>query len=116
MRKVIFCERYLDCLEALYVEIVKDHDHLQKKATMDMKRTYIHEATHAWLMDGSGSGGGQPWGLSNEPVTIPELRMVFGTSDGACKSYGYEYANYDAEILPVQSGFTYSDWISAALD
>src|SRR5438477_5948201 len=111
MRTCIICDGEFDCIEALYIHVVMEHDDKQE-ATLNMKHLYVNEATRAWLS----TQQTQPWGLSCEPVHIPELVSVFGAHDEACKSYGFGNVDLDAQFEPVQPGYSYSDWLSAALN
>src|SRR5438477_2793834 len=110
-RICIICNQECECIEDLYVHAVMMHDDKQE-ATMDMKSLYVDEATRAFLS----TQQAQPWGLSYEPVLIPELVTVFGAQDEACKSYGLGNADLDAQFEPVQPTYSYSDWLSAALN
>src|SRR5437773_9871751 len=111
MRTCIICDDEFNCIEALYIHAVMEHDDKQE-ATLNMKHLYVNEATHARLS----TQQAQPWGLSYEPVHIPELVSVFGAQDEACKSYGFDNVDLDAQFEPVQPGYSYSGWLSAALN
>ena len=106
MRTCAICYEFFESLHELYVHVMMQHP--TDAADDNIKHRYLDDAVGEWSQDHQG----QPWGLSDQPIPIPELLRVFGEEDSAAKicPYGNPEPYKHAE-----EGATYLEYLNRAL-